>query len=47
MNELFVLPQRDIVQHCNLNYGKAAETRKPTMDDKVHAVGIVMKNDDI
>ena len=47
MNELFVLPQRDIVQHCNLNYGKAAETRKPTTDDKVRAVGIVMTNDDV
>ncbi len=47
MDELFVLPQRDIIHLCNHNYGKVAESRKPTMDDKVCAVGIAMTNEDI
>jgi hypothetical protein len=33
MDRLFVLPQQDVIQFCNRNYGKAADSRKPTMDD--------------
>ena len=42
MDRLFVLPQRDVISVCHSNYGKAAESRRPTTDDKVHALGISM-----
>jgi len=47
MDRLFVLPQRDVISVCHSNYGKAAESRRPTTDDKVHAFGISMTNEDI
>ncbi len=46
-NELFVLPQQDIIKLCHAGYGKLAMTRKPTMDNKVHAVGIAITDEDI
>ncbi len=48
MDRLFVLPQRDVIYVCHSsNYGKVAESRRPTTDDKVRAVGISMTNSDI
>ena len=47
MDRLFVLPQRDVISVCHSNYGKAAESRRPTTDDKVRALGICMTYDDI
>ena len=47
LDRLFVLPQRDVISVCHSNYGKAAESRRPTSDDKVRAVGISMTNEDI
>jgi hypothetical protein len=46
-DRLFVLPQRDVISVCHSNYGKVAETRRPTTDDKVRALGICMTNEDI
>ncbi len=47
MDRLFVLPQRDVISVCHSNYGKVAESRGPTTDDKVRALGICMTNEDI
>jgi hypothetical protein len=46
-NELFVLPQQDIITLCHEVYGKLAMPRKPTTDDKVCAVGIAIADKDI
>ena len=46
-DRLFVLPQRDVISVCHSNYGKVAESRRPTTDDKVRALGICMTNEDI
>ena len=47
LDRLFVLPQRDVISVCHSNYGKAAESRRPTTDDKVRAIDISMTNEDI
>jgi hypothetical protein len=46
-NELFVLPQRDIIKLCHASDGKLAMSRKPTTDDKVRAIGIAITDEDI
>jgi hypothetical protein len=46
-NELFVLPQQDIIKLCHVSYGKLAMSRKPTTDDKVRAIEIAITNEDI
>jgi hypothetical protein len=46
-NELFVLPQQDIIKLCHASYGKLAMSRKPTTDDKDRAVGIAITDEDI
>ncbi len=45
-DELFVLPQQDIIKLCHASYGKLAMSRKPTTDDKVLAIGIAMTDED-
>ncbi len=46
-NELFVLPQQDIIKLCHASYGKLAMSRKPTTDNKVCAIGIAITDEDI
>ena len=46
-DRLFFLPQRDVISVSHSNYSKAAESRRPTTDDKVCALGISMTNEEI
>ncbi len=46
-NDLFVLPQQDIIKLCHAGYGKLAMSRKPTTDNSVRAVGIAITDEDI
>ena len=47
MDWLFVQPQRNGISVCHSHYSKVAESRRPTTDDKVCALGISMTYEDI